>query len=56
VTTIAVVGTTGLVAKGVGHVSDEEGLKKFGDDLIDIAGDSIAAQGGEVEFANKFRK
>ena len=52
VTTITIVGTAGLAAKGAGHISDKDGLKKFGDDLIDIASDSIAAQGGESEFVN----
>jgi len=47
---------TGAAAKGIGHISDEKGLKEFGEDLLDIAGDAISVQGGEAEFIVKHRR
>jgi len=50
------VGTIGLTAKGLGHVSDNKDLKEFGDDLVEIASDGVTAQGGEAEFISKYRR
>ena len=47
---------TGATTKVMGHISSEEGLKKFGDGLIDIAGDAVVAQqaAGESGLGKKY--
>jgi hypothetical protein len=46
---LGVVGT-GAAAKGIGHLADSEGLKEFGEDLMDIGGN---AQSGQSVFRTK---
>jgi len=51
----AIVIGVGAVAKGVGHATDKDGWKEFGNDLLDIGGDAANGQkiAGDAGYAKK---